>query len=105
MLYGFGVSVVQLGIQPLVEEAAQEEDRSDRQEGQGPLGGAEARQIEEKDLPEADREQDEAPAAEQSAPPAKSGVQRDQSEVDPARADHRVPSLKIHVVISRRNQL
>jgi hypothetical protein len=55
--------LVELGAQALVEETAEEEDSSDREERQRALRRAEARQIEEEELAEADGEEDEpAPA-------------------------------------------
>jgi hypothetical protein len=56
-------ALVVLGTQALVEEPTEQQAGTDCQERERPLHRAEAREVEQEELPKADREQDEAAAA------------------------------------------
>src|SRR5262249_9248776 len=100
-----GCSLVELRAQPLVEEAAQQQHSADSEERQGALRGAQARQVEEKDLAEADAEENEAADAQQAALLAQAGIERDQRKDAPQRAHSGLAALEVRVYVLRRHAL
>src|SRR5437879_1538378 len=90
-------SFVVLRAQPLVENAAEQKDGPDREEGQRPLSRAQARQVEEEDLAEADGEEDEPAAAQQSALLLQADVEGDEREQTPEGADDGLAALEVRM--------
>src|SRR5262249_8682326 len=103
--HGLGSSLVELRAEALVEEPAEQQDGADRPERQGPLRRAQARQVEEEDLAEADPEENEAADAQQAASLAQARVQGDQREEAPEGAHYSLAALEVRVHVLRRQPL
>jgi hypothetical protein len=92
--------------QPLVEEAAEEQDGADGQERDRPCRGAQCRQVVEEELPDAESEEREATEAKRTLTAAQAGVEQREPEQAPERADAGVAALEVRVhVASRRDPL
>ena len=98
-------SLAELGAQALVEEPAEEQDCSDREERESTLHRAQAREVIEEDLAEADGEEDEPADAQQTSASLEPHVQRGECEQAPEGTHDRVATLKVRVHALVRDEL
>src|SRR5215471_373012 len=100
-----GRPLVVVGREPLVEEAAEQEDSPDREERERPRDRAQRRQVVEEDLREADGEEREARDAQRAPAPLEADVQQREPEHAPEGADRGVAALELGLEAGARDPL